>query len=71
MATNHHATTLGMLEAVFSVVRAAAVVYSRGKHISAATNQHSTTEKLFEVAFPVVRSATVATQRCGKHMPLQ
>jgi hypothetical protein len=38
MATNQHATTMGLLEEVFSVVHAATVATKwRGKHASAAT----------------------------------
>jgi hypothetical protein len=38
-----------MLEAVFSVIRAAAVAMQRrGKHVSATMNQHSTIEELLE-----------------------
>jgi hypothetical protein len=52
MATNQHTTAEEVLEAVFSVVHAAAVALQRrGKHISAATNQHSTIEELMERCF--------------------
>jgi hypothetical protein len=45
MATNKHATTDELLEAVFSVAHAADIATQRhGKHVSAAMNQHSTTE---------------------------
>jgi hypothetical protein len=47
MATNKHATTEELLEAVFSVTRAeATVTQRRGKHISAATLKTTTVEDL-------------------------
>jgi alkylhydroperoxidase/carboxymuconolactone decarboxylase family protein YurZ len=58
-----------MLEAVFSVVRAAAVVMQwRGKHVSEAMNQHSTIEELLETVFSVVRAAAVVMQWRGKYV---
>jgi alkylhydroperoxidase/carboxymuconolactone decarboxylase family protein YurZ len=49
MATNQHATTEELLEAVFSVVCATAIaIQHRGKHISAAMNPDRTMEELLE-----------------------
>jgi hypothetical protein len=50
--TNQLATTEEPFEAVFSVVRDAAVLMQRpDKHVFAAMNQHSTIEELLETVF--------------------
>jgi hypothetical protein len=51
-ATNEHVTIEEMLEAVFSVVRTAAVAMQRrGKHVSATMNRLSITEEFWKRCF--------------------
>jgi hypothetical protein len=52
MANNKKLTTKKLLDAVFSVIRVAAVVRQRyGNHVYAALDQHSTMEELLEALF--------------------